>query len=163
MIEQIEATLTDAAIELTETELKALHLQKRIEQIEKSIRRGKTLQRLVFLLENPDACYDAKEGLFLRAMLSFKDIVDNNITRSEAEAAWNKYMDNPNKDDDAVLRGGIMIQSSKIEGMRVILGKPFVNWEESFDTALAETQLLSLEESLALVEAEFLLENEIDG
>lgn len=154
MIEEIEAKLTDAAIELTETELKALHLQKRIEQVERSISRGKTLQRLVFLLENPDACYDAKEGLFLRGMLSFKDIVNNTITRAEAEAAWNRYINNPNKDDDSILTSGILIQSSKIEGMRVILGKPFVNWEESFDTALAETQLLSLEEELTLLEAE---------
>jgi len=151
---ELDNKVTDEVIELTETELKIIRLEKQLDMLNNRIVRGKTLQRLVWLLNNLDACYDAREGLFLRGMLSFKDIVDDKISIAEAELAFEKYLNNPNTDDEAILAAGVRIQSSKIEGMRVVLGKPFTSWEESFDVALAETQMTNLEQELALLNAE---------
>lgn len=151
---ELNNKVNDEVIKLTETELKVIRLEKQMDMLNDRITRGKTLQRLVWLLDNPDACYDAREGLFLRGMLSFKDIVDNKVTMAEAELAFEKYLDNPKKDDESILASGIRIQSGKIEGMRVVLGKPFTSWEESFDVALAETQMANLEQELALLNAE---------
>ena len=158
---ELDNKVTDEIIELTETELKIIRLEKQLDMLNNRIVRGKTLQRLVWLLNNLDACYDAREGLFLRGMLSFKDIVDDKITVAEAELAFEKYLDNPNTDDDVILAAGVRIQSSKIDGMRVVLGKPFTNWEESFEPALDATEMvLNLEENLILLEAERLSEQE---
>jgi hypothetical protein len=151
---ELDNKVTDEVIKLTETELKVIRLEKQMDMLNDRIVRGKTLQRLVWLLNNLDACYDAREGLFLRGMLSFKDIVDDKISMAEAELAFEKYLDNPNTDDEAILASGVRIQSGKIEGMRVVLGRPFTNWEESFDVALAETQMANLEQELALLNAE---------
>jgi len=151
-MEILDSTITDTEIELTERELKILKIKKEMEMLENRYKRAKTLQRLIYLLDNPDGCYNAKEALFLRGMLTFKDIVDDRITHAEATAAWERYITNPNKDDDSIVTSGILIQQSKIEGMRVVLGKPFTHWEESFDTALSEERLLTLEEQLVLLE-----------
>jgi len=158
---ELDNKVSDELIELTETELKIIRLEKQLDMLNNRIVRGKTLQRLVWLLNNLDACYDAREGLFLRGMLSFKDIVDNKITLAEAELAFEKYLSNSIIDDEAILAGGVRIQSNKIEGMRVVLGKPYISWEESFDIALETTQMvLSIQEQLDLLEAERFLENE---
>ncbi|MFZ9455711.1 MAG: hypothetical protein ACO27Q_10815, partial [Bacteroidia bacterium] len=68
---ELDNKVTDEIIELTETELKIIRLEKQLDMLNNRIVRGKTLQRLVWLLNNLDACYDAREGLFLRGMLSF--------------------------------------------------------------------------------------------
>jgi len=150
---EIENMNTNTQIALNQTEIEMLLLKKQIDLLNDRLERGRTLQRLVWLLDNSDeACYTAREGLFLRGMVSFRDVVENRVTNAEAEQAFERYISNPNKDDEAVLKAGLRIQSSKIEGMRVVLGKPFTDWEADFDTLLMESNLLGLEEQLILLE-----------